>query len=96
MPTVNFSTTRGLAGESVRISTATTTLVKTGQGALLGFIVANSVAGTVIIHDALAATNALTGTITTVTSTWFAMPIMFSIGLTIVSAGTIDVTVVFL
>ena len=95
MPSVNFSTTRGFAGETVRITTATTTLVKTGQGAVLGFLVASTTGGTLVFHDALSAIAPLTGTITPGLG-WFALPLQFSVGLTVVSANTIDVTIVYL
>lgn len=85
---------------NAHITTATTTLVKTGPGTLRRVCVNTQVAsGTVTIDDALSATTPTYGVITspsTITGvTPFCQPydISFFTGLTIVTTGAQDVTV---
>lgn len=82
------------------ITTATTTLVKTGPGTLRRICV-NTVAtpGTITIDDALTATTPTYGVITSPTTVTGVDPfcqnydISFQTGLTIVTTGTQDITV---
>lgn len=78
----------------VRISSATTTQVKTGQGAMAGFILASGSAPTLVVYDDTASTTIALNTYTPVLG-WNPLPLPFSKGLRIVSGGTIDGTVIF-
>lgn len=85
---------------NAHITTATTTLVKTGPGTLRSICV-NTVAtpGTITIDDALTATTPTYGVITSPTTVTGVDPfcqtynISFFTGLTIVTTGTQDITV---
>lgn len=74
--------------------TATATL-KTTRGKLVGFFVSSTTAGTIVLHDATAATNQFTGTITPAAGAWYPLPVPFRTGLHAVIGGTLDVTFVF-
>lgn len=84
---------------NAHITTATTTLVKTGPGTLRRICVNTPVAaGTITIDDALAATTPTYGVITTpATLAPFCQfyDISFFTGLTIVTTGAQDVTVMY-
>jgi hypothetical protein len=76
-----------------RIATATST-VNARPSNLLGFYVNSTTAGTIVFHDAAAATNAVTGTITPAIG-WHALPICFGVGIHVVIGGTLNVTLVY-
>lgn len=87
---------------SKNISTATTTLIKTGPGTLIALIVNKHVAlNAVTVYDSLTATGTKLGTITPGATLLTDPPIRcvynipFTTGLTIVTAGASDVTVVY-
>lgn len=70
--------------------TATAT-ISAGGGALKGFYVNSTTAGTIVLYDATSATNAISGTITPAIG-YHAFPAKFSTGLHAVIANTLDVT----
>lgn len=84
--------------DSSRVSPARLTVtgtVKSGRGKLAGFYVASTNVGTLVLHDATAATNAITGTITPAVG-WHPFPVNFRAGLHAVIGGTaLDVTFVY-
>lgn len=85
---------------SVHITTATTTLVKTGPGSIRSICVNTPVAaGTVTVDDALTATTPTMGIITTPAAAANPYCVQynasFTTGLTIVTVGAQDVTVSF-
>lgn len=65
--------------------------VKSRPCYLRGFYVNSTTAGTLVLHDATAATNAVTGTITPAIG-WHELPLAFGVGLHVVVGGTISVT----
>jgi hypothetical protein len=79
------------------ITTNTTTLVKTGAGTLHRIVVNNpGTAATITIYDSTTATGTKIGTIAVgVTQTSIAYEAFFSTGLTIVTTGAPDITVVY-
>jgi hypothetical protein len=73
------------------ISTAATTLVKSGNGVLLGVVInaKGTVASTITIYDALTATGTPIATIDSLNlSNNFNFNVFFTVGLTIVTTGT--------
>lgn len=62
---------------------------------MLGFFCNSISGGSVIFHDAAAATNAFTGAITPPAVGWYALPVRFEVGLYVEISATIDITVVF-
>jgi hypothetical protein len=83
------------------ITTATTTVVKSGGGVLKSIVINTAVAnGVIAIYDNTAASGTLIGTITlpaVVLDSQYAIPygVRFSTGLTIVTTGTPNLTVVW-
>lgn len=84
------------------ITTAATTLVKTGEGSLHSIAINETVASaTITIYDGLtAATGTLIGTITnpgTLIESQLSLlyDVSFGVGLTIVTTGTQDITVAY-
>lgn len=77
------------------ITTATTTLVKSGQGQLRRVVVNTTAAATITIYDSLTATGTKIATIAAspAIGSSFAYEVAFSIGLTVVTAGASDITV---
>lgn len=73
--------------------TATGT-IKSSRGKLVGFYVNSTTGGTLVLHDAAAATNAVTGTITPAIG-WHPLPLPFRAGLHVVVANTISVTFIY-
>lgn len=73
-----------------------TTLVTTKRGHMLGFYVASTTSGTIVLYDTAAAdtSNAMSGTITPAVG-WHAFPAEFNNGLRVVIANTINVTVFY-
>lgn len=82
-------------GNYARIATATTTVVRSGPTRVLGVIVASTTAGTVQIFDntSVAAPIALNTAQFPVGFT--PLPMTLNTGLTVVTGGTIDCTIVF-
>ena len=82
-----------------RITTATTTLVKTGSGTLGRVIVNTAGAGSSIsIYDSLTGSGTLIAVMSTAAQTSLAYEVSFTIGLCVVTAGgtPADVTVTYL
>ena len=77
-----------------RISSATTTQVKSGSGQLIGVIVASSTSGTLLVYDDTASTTIAINTMTPALG-WNPLPVPFKKGLRITSGGTIDCTVIY-
>jgi hypothetical protein len=77
------------------ISTATTTLIKSGVGQLNTIVINNTAAATITIYDSLTASGTKIGTIAAspAIGMTFDYEIAFTIGLTIVTAGSSDITV---
>ncbi len=79
-------------GGPTRVSSAATTVVKTGGGLLLGFYVASTTSGTIVLYDGLTASGTqISGTITPAVG-FHRFPCSFGTGLTAVTVNTIDVT----
>ena len=78
------------------ITTATTTLVKTGAGILRGIQVNTTAAGTIGVFDGLTAVNPI-GTLkaSVVEGTYFQVPARLKTGLTIVTGAASDITVFY-
>jgi hypothetical protein len=93
--------TRGEFAKYLNITSGTTTTVKIGNGVLVSIIVGKAVAGdTITIYDNTAASGTKIGTIThpaTITSAQYTIPylVQFTTGLTIVTSGADDITVVY-
>lgn len=70
--------------------------VKASQGAMLGFYVNSTTAGTIQFYDdaATATTAPITGLITPAVG-WNELPITFASGLYVVIAATLNVTIVY-
>lgn len=83
-----------VSGGRSYVNLSADTLVKTGDGELLGIFVASSSSGTVKIWDnTSAATTVLVNTFTAIAGTWYPLPFHFINGLYIDITGTIDLTV---
>jgi len=86
------------AGNSyAHISTATTTAVKANPALFVGLVVNTGAAGTATVYDSLAGS----GTVVAVVDTTTAGPnraysVSCRIGLTVVTTGTADITVLYL
>ncbi len=78
-----------------RISSATTTQLKTGPGFMAGIIVASTTSGTILVYDDVASTQIAINTMTPNLG-WNPLPLPFLSGLRITTANTIDCTVVFI
>lgn len=80
----------------LNITTATTTLVKTGAGILHTLTVNATAAGTITIYDNTSAAGTKIATIkASVVEQTFTFDVAFATGLTIVTAGASDITVSF-
>lgn len=82
------------------VSTATTTLVKTGAGQLHQVIVLGGTLGAITVYDALTATNPIAPTFTPVAMTGsgpqvYTFDVTFGVGLTIVTAAATALTVTY-
>jgi hypothetical protein len=76
------------------VTTATTTLVKSGAGIIGGISVNTTAAGTITVYDSLTASGTKIGTLkASVAEGTYLSNVTFSIGLTIVTAAASDVTV---
>jgi hypothetical protein len=92
----------GETGAFINITTATTTLVKSGAGVLQTVLVGTLVASaTLTLYNSLTgagakiATLTLPSTITGDAPIALALNVPFTVGLTVVTSGATDVTVVF-
>lgn len=81
----------------LNISTGTTTTVKSGTGVLHSITINTTAAATITIYDSLTGTGTKIGTIAAspAIGSTFSYDCAFSTGLTIVTAGTSDITVNF-
>ena len=92
---------RGQLAKYLNIASATTTTVKSGPGALVAIIVNKAVASsTITIYDNTAGSGTKIGTITnpgTLLKNQYDQPYLcqFATGLTIVTSGADDITVIF-
>jgi hypothetical protein len=68
--------------------------VRTTPTRLIGFYVNSTTSGTLVLHNAAAATNAVTGTITPAVG-WHPLPISFGTALHAVVGGTLNATFVY-
>lgn len=85
---------------NLQVGTATpitaSALIKTGQGALLGFLCVSSTAGTVTVYDNTSATgNPILPTTTLTAGQWLPFPVAFGTGLFIAVGGTLSVVPVW-
>ena len=78
------------------ITSATTTTVKSGAGKLHAIVVNSTAAGTIAIYDNTSAAGTLIGTLkaSVVENTYF-YECAFDIGLTIVTGGASNITVIY-
>lgn len=76
---------------------AATANIKSSQGALLGFFVSSSTAGTIAIYDdtATGTTTKILDTFTPAGLGWFDLPAAFATGCYVVIGGTMQVTLVY-
>lgn len=82
--------------DHTNITTATTTVVKAGSGYLKNITINNTVASTITIYDSTAGSGTLIGTLeASVTPRTLHYDLHFATGLTIVTAGASDLTVVY-
>jgi hypothetical protein len=95
IPQAQFNQPVLVGDKWARISSATTTQVKTGQGYMAGITVASGSSPTLVIYDDTASTLIGINTITPNIG-WNPMPFPFSKGLRITTGGTIDCTVIYL
>ncbi len=84
-------------GRPLNITTATTTVVKTGPGVLVSIVLNETNAGAITIYDNTAASGTTIATIATGASAGvtFGYLAQFTNGLTVVTAGADDITVVY-
>lgn len=75
----------------VPVIVTATGLILTGANGLLGFYVNSTTAGTLILYDALSATNAISGTITPAIG-WNPFPASLLTGLFATVGGTLNAT----
>ena len=82
-------------GTFKHISTATTTLVKTGAGVLHNIVINTTSAGAITVYDGIDNTGAVIGIIaaSAPVGSNFKYGVGFKTGLTIVTAGASDITV---
>ena len=84
-------------GRPLNITTATTTVVKTGPGVLVSIVLNETNAGTITIYDNTAGSGTKIGTIAAAAGAGsvFGYLAQFTTGLTVVTAGADDITVVY-
>ena len=74
-------------------------LVKSGQGALLGFLIVSATTATITVYDNTAGSGTVlmpvTGSLTITTPTWVALPVGFGTGLYFTITGTASVVPVW-
>lgn len=76
------------------ISTADTTVVKTGAGTLHRLIVTGGTAGTIVVYDNTAASgNIIASFASTAAASSYEFNVDFTVGLTVVTAAATNVTV---
>jgi len=83
-------------GGYTNITTATTTQVSPVPKAVLGVFVSTSTSGTFAIYDNASAntTSPVTGTVSAVAGTFYPLKAYCATGVTVVTAGTINCTVI--
>jgi hypothetical protein len=90
-----------MSGSRTNITTATTTVVRTGKGVLLSVIVNKALAsGTITLYDNTAGSGTKIGTITnpaTLLHSQMVFPydVVFTTGLTVVTVEAQDITIVW-
>lgn len=85
-----------LAGTYNRISTATTTTVKSGAGVLNSITINTTSIGSITVYDSLSASGNIIAVFpASATMGTYTYNVNFTIGLTIVTAGASDLTVSF-
>ena len=84
-------------GRPLNITTATTTVVKTGPGVCVSVILNETNAGTITVYDNTAGSGTKIGTIAAASApaSIFGYLCQFTTGLTVVTAGADDITVVY-
>lgn len=84
-------------GKPRNITTATTTVVKTGPGVLVSVVLNETNAGAITIYDNTAASGTVIATIAASATggSTFGYLCQFTTGLTVVTAGADDITVVY-
>lgn len=83
-------------GVPLRISTATTTVVKTGKGILYRIIIGTTAAGAITIYDNTAASGTVVAVLkASIGEGSYAFGTIFQNGLTVVTAAESDITVVY-
>ena len=82
-----------IGGEYTNISADT--LIKSGDGHMIGFNVNSTSSGTVVIYDSLTATGTKIANTYTPAAGWNAYPAHFKTGLYFDVTGTIDLTVIW-
>ena len=84
-------------GVPKRITTATTTLVKAGPGVLHRIIIGTTAAGAITVYDALTAASGAEKVVlkASIPEGSYTLGIIFQTGLTVVTAGASDITVIY-
>lgn len=84
-------------GKPTNITTATTTVVKTGPGVFVSIVINATTSGTITIYDNTAASGTKIGTIaaSALTGTTFGFLCQFTTGLTVVTSAADNITVVW-
>ena len=81
---------------ATNITTATTTVVKTGIGRLKAIVVNTTAAGTITIYDNTSAAGTKIGTMkTSIAENTYTYECRFQTGLTIVTGAASDITVIW-
>ena len=80
-----------------RITIATTTLVKAGPGVLYRIIIGTTAAGAITVYDALTAASGAEKVVlkASISEGSYALGMVFQTGLTIVTGGASDITVIY-
>ncbi len=82
-------------GKHRNITTATTTVVKTGQGVLVSIVPNATTTGTITLYDNTAASGTLIATIAAGKTTAIPYLTQFVTGLTVVTSAADNITVVY-
>lgn len=77
------------------ISTATTTLIMTGRGSIVGLCVTETAAGTITVYDSLSASGTVLGVLkASIGEGTYLIGVPFSTGCTVVTAAGSKVTII--
>lgn len=89
-------TTYPLGHSSTYISTATTTICKSGAGVLKGIVLGETAAGAITIYDNTAGSGTVLAVLkSSIAENYFEFELAFTTGLTIVTAGASKLTVIW-